>query len=304
MKKVMMLLGVLFLLAAPGMAQNVEIDDAGVQNIIKKAVDRKISVARSAAQEKMHAQINDADIKITFGNYILIGKCQYFYETYDRKYTANGELIAYKTDINEGFALYTTLFRIESGNLTLVHKTREFKDYGDSFPCMTAPELVKQAKDWAGKDPITVTRSAAYDTEAKDLISKMHNNAPDSEEFQKALKRFSSHKVDARIQNYCKKTYSVAWVGGVEDPKIEICCTAVKEADAGVPWGEYFKSAKKVVYRPDGGRFPNIPWQRKYHHADDAEELVDLCINYSKSKNAVFLYLDEWDIGDTIRESW
>ena len=209
------------------MAQNVKIDDAGVQNIIKKAVDRKISVARSAAQEKMHAQINDADIKITFGNYILIGKCKHLYGATDYEYIGgvNGEIMAYKTEIYDAFMLYTTLFAIESGNLTLVHKTREFKDYGDSFPCMTAPELVKQAKDWAGKDPITVTRSAAYDTEAKDLISKMRNNDPDSEEFQKALNHFSSHKGNARIQNYCKKTYSVAWVGGVEDPKIEICCT-------------------------------------------------------------------------------
>ena len=38
MKKAMMLLGVLFLFAAPGMAQNLKTNDAGVQNIIKRAV--------------------------------------------------------------------------------------------------------------------------------------------------------------------------------------------------------------------------------------------------------------------------
>ena len=48
MKKVMMLLGVLFLLAAPGMAQNVKTDDAGVQNIIKRAVAK---AAMEASEE-------------------------------------------------------------------------------------------------------------------------------------------------------------------------------------------------------------------------------------------------------------
>ena len=48
MKKAMMLLGVLFLLATPGMAQNIKTNDAGVQNIIKRAVAK---AAMEASEE-------------------------------------------------------------------------------------------------------------------------------------------------------------------------------------------------------------------------------------------------------------